>query len=50
MARHSTVTTKSSAVKARREPGPACAAAVRFSSGVAAAAREFAVPVDPYGT
>jgi hypothetical protein len=47
MARHSTVTTKSSAVKASREPGPARAAAVRFSSGVAAAAREFAVPVDP---
>jgi hypothetical protein len=47
MARHSTVTSKSSAVKARRVTGPAAAAALRFSSGVAAAAKEFAVPVDP---
>lgn len=44
MARHSTVTTKSSVAKASRAAG---AAALRFSSGAAAAAREFAVPVDP---
>jgi hypothetical protein len=46
MARHSTISSKSSAVKASRAPGPAGAAALRFSSG-AAAGREFAVPVDP---
>ena len=46
MARHSTVTSKSSAMKASRVPGSAGAAALRFSSGAAAAAREFAVPVD----
>jgi hypothetical protein len=47
MARHSTVTTKSSAVKASRTHGPAGAAALHFSSNAAAAARGFAVPVDP---
>lgn len=47
MARHSTVTSKSSAGKASRGPGPVGVAALRFSSGTAAAAREFAVPVDP---
>lgn len=45
MARHSTVTSKSGAVKASRVPGPAGAATLRFSSA-AAAGREFAVPVD----
>jgi hypothetical protein len=43
MARHSTVTSKSSAVKASR---PAGAATLRFSSNAATAARGFAVPVD----
>jgi DNA-binding transcriptional ArsR family regulator len=47
MARHSTVTTKSSAMKASRKPGPTGAAALHFSGGAAAAARGFAVPVDP---
>ena len=47
MARHSTVTSKSSAVKASRAPGPAGAAALRFSSNTTAAAKGFAVPVDP---
>lgn len=47
MARHSTVTSKSSAVKASRAPGLAGAAALRFSGGAAAAGREFAVPLDP---
>jgi hypothetical protein len=46
MARHSTVTSKSGAVKASRAPGPTGAAALRFSSGAATATREFAVPVD----
>lgn len=45
MARHSTVTTKSSAVKASRVSGPA--GALRFSNGGTAAAGGFAVPVDP---
>jgi hypothetical protein len=44
MARQSTVTAKNSPVKASRAHG---AATIRFSSGSAAAAREFAVPVDP---
>jgi hypothetical protein len=47
MARHSTVTTRNSVGKASRASGPAGAAALRFSSGAAAAGREFAVPVDP---
>lgn len=47
MARHSTVTTKSSGAKANRAPRPAGAATLRFSSDAAAAAREFAVTVDP---
>lgn len=46
MARHATVTSKSSAMKASRAPGPAGAAALRFSSNAAAGAKEFAVPVD----
>lgn len=48
MARHSTITTKSRAVKARRMTGPAGAGAIRLLSGsAAAAAMEFAVSVDP---
>lgn len=46
MARHSAVTSKSNAVRTSRAPSPTGAAALRFSSGAAAATREFAVPVD----
>lgn len=38
---------QSSVLKADRAPGPVGATTLRFPGGVAAATREFAVPVDP---